>query len=71
MLLCRFAVLYISLLGTSVDVKDIIFADFIFSYAPWCPACQSLKPIWKSFADQWSEELSVSVGLVDINKNPG
>ncbi|XP_067929738.1 thioredoxin-related transmembrane protein 1-like [Watersipora subatra] len=43
----------------------------VMFYAPWCPACQSLKPTWQSFARQWSEDLSISVGLVDINKNPG
>ncbi|KAF6022951.1 hypothetical protein EB796_018743 [Bugula neritina] len=41
----------------------------VMFYAHWCPACQSLKPTWESFAKQWSEDLSISVGAVDINKN--
>lgn len=40
------------------------------SYAPWCPACQQLEPLWKEFAE-WSEDLSIKVGNVDITLNPG
>jgi len=38
-------------------------------YAPWCPACQSLKPTWKEFAG-WSKDLDISVGVVDITTSP-
>ncbi|KAG8199934.1 hypothetical protein JTE90_006181 [Oedothorax gibbosus] len=39
-------------------------------YAPWCPACQQLEPLWKEFAE-WSDDLSIKVGSVDITINPG
>ena len=41
------------------------------SFAPWCPACKSVKPTWESFATQWSEDLDISVATVNINENPG
>jgi len=39
-------------------------------YAPWCPACKALQPIWAEFAS-WSEDLDISVGAVDITDSPG
>ena len=41
------------------------------SFAPWCPACKSVKPTWESFATQWSEDLDISVATVNIKENPG
>ena len=41
-----------------------------FSYAPWCPACKALVPVWNEFAD-WAPHLSIRVGKVDITQNPG
>jgi len=38
-------------------------------YAPWCPACQSLKPTWNEFGG-WSKDLDISVGMVDITTSP-
>merc|ERR1711981_244016 len=38
-------------------------------YAPWCPACQSLKPSWNEFAG-WSKDLDIKVGVVDITASP-
>lgn len=43
---------------------------FFFSFAPWCPACKSLDPIWKDFGS-WSNDLSIKVAKVDVVKNPG
>lgn len=39
-------------------------------YAPWCPACKSLQPVWHEFAE-WGKDLDVSVGSVDITVCPG
>ncbi|KAB0792434.1 hypothetical protein PPYR_14393 [Photinus pyralis] len=39
-------------------------------YAPWCPACKGLQPIWKEFASMGSE-LGVKVGQVDVTVSPG
>jgi len=39
-------------------------------FAPWCPACKALQPIWKEFAS-WSEDLGIKVGQVDVTDSPG
>ncbi|XP_017266610.1 thioredoxin-related transmembrane protein 1 [Kryptolebias marmoratus] len=39
-------------------------------YAPWCPACQQLQPVWKDFAD-WGEDMGINVAKVDVTEQPG
>lgn len=39
-------------------------------YAPWCPACKSLKPEWDKLAD-WSDDLNINVAWIDVTENPG
>lgn len=39
-------------------------------HAPWCPACKSLEPEWKKFAD-WSDDLEINVATADVTVNPG
>ncbi|XP_034243920.1 thioredoxin-related transmembrane protein 1 [Thrips palmi] len=39
-------------------------------YAPWCPACRALEPIWNEFST-WSEELGLKVAKVDVTNSPG
>lgn len=39
-------------------------------YAPWCPACQQLQPVWKEFAD-WGEDMGVNIAKVDVTDQPG
>lgn len=43
---------------------------FNSSFAPWCPACKALGPIWKEFS-AWSKDLGVKVAHVDVTANPG
>lgn len=39
-------------------------------YAPWCPACKGIAPIWEKVAD-WSEDLNIKVGEVDVSEHAG
>jgi len=39
-------------------------------YAPWCPACKALQPLWEDYSS-WSDDLNVKVGQVDVTKSPG
>ncbi|KAF7400847.1 hypothetical protein HZH66_006031 [Vespula vulgaris] len=39
-------------------------------YAPWCPACRSLEPVWEHLAS-WKENLNINVGKVDVTTSPG
>ncbi|XP_014219491.1 thioredoxin-related transmembrane protein 1 [Copidosoma floridanum] len=39
-------------------------------YAPWCPACKALEPIWDSLAFS-KKELKIEVGKIDVTDAPG
>ncbi|XP_043491730.1 thioredoxin-related transmembrane protein 1 [Polistes fuscatus] len=39
-------------------------------YAPWCPACKALEPVWEHLAS-WKEKLHINVGKVDVTDSPG
>jgi len=39
-------------------------------YAPWCPACRNLQPVWEEFAT-WGQDLGIQVAQVDITHSPG
>ena len=47
-----------------------MFYFYFGSYAPWCPACRALEPVWKDFAS-WSDDLGIKVGQVDVTTAPG
>ncbi|XP_063994788.1 thioredoxin-related transmembrane protein 1-like [Diachasmimorpha longicaudata] len=39
-------------------------------FAPWCPACKDLEPIWSDLGDR-KRELGINVGKVDVTDSPG
>lgn len=39
-------------------------------YAPWCPACKVLEPVWESLALK-KKELHINVAKVDVTDAPG
>ncbi|XP_067138065.1 thioredoxin-related transmembrane protein 1-like [Centruroides vittatus] len=50
---------------------DILNGEWMVEFfAPWCPACKALDPVWKDFAS-WSEDLGIHVGQIDVTVNPG
>ena len=38
-------------------------------FAPWCPACNRLQPIWNQFSAK-AKELNIRIGAVDLTKYP-
>ncbi|KAM9341600.1 thioredoxin-related transmembrane protein 1 [Symphorus nematophorus] len=56
---------------TDGNWEDILTGEWMIEfYAPWCPACQQLQPVWKEFAD-WGEDMGVNVAKVDVTDQPG
>ena len=48
-----------------------IFLVFLYnSFAPWCPACQQVGPVWSKLALK-ADELGINVGEVDTTIEPG
>lgn len=51
--------------------SDAVVGEWMLEFfAPWCPACKALEPVWKEFAG-WSDDLGINVGQVDVTNNPG
>lgn len=56
---------------TDGNWEDILTGEWMIEfYAPWCPACQQLQPVWKEFAD-WGEDMGVNIAKVDVTEQPG
>ena len=51
-----------------ITVREI-FLSFK-SFAPWCPACQHVAPVWRKLALK-ADALGFNVGEVDTTKEPG
>ncbi|KAI0216565.1 Thioredoxin-related transmembrane protein 1 [Lamellibrachia satsuma] len=51
--------------------SDVLKGEWLVKfYAPWCPACRTLSPIWHNIAG-WCADVNIKIGQVDITKNPG
>ncbi|XP_029111901.1 thioredoxin-related transmembrane protein 1-like isoform X1 [Scleropages formosus] len=51
--------------------EEILQGEWMIEFfAPWCPACQELQPIWAEFAE-WGEDMEVNITKVDVTKEPG
>ncbi|GAA6223242.1 thioredoxin-related transmembrane protein 1 [Lates japonicus] len=56
---------------TDGNWEEILTGEWMIEfYAPWCPACQQLQPVWKEFAD-WGEDMGVNIAKVDVTEQPG
>ncbi|XP_028251756.1 thioredoxin-related transmembrane protein 1 [Parambassis ranga] len=56
---------------TDSNWEEILTGEWMIEfYAPWCPACQQLQPVWKEFAD-WGDDMGVNIAKVDVTEQPG
>ncbi|XP_053357378.1 thioredoxin-related transmembrane protein 1 [Clarias gariepinus] len=56
---------------TDANWEEILTGEWMIEFfAPWCPACQQLQPVWNEFAD-WSEDIGVNIAKVDVTEQPG
>ncbi|TKS87047.1 Thioredoxin-related transmembrane protein 1 [Collichthys lucidus] len=56
---------------TDGNWEEILSGEWMIEfYAPWCPACQQLQPVWKEFAD-WGEDMGLNIAKVDVTDQPG
>ncbi|XP_022095686.1 thioredoxin-related transmembrane protein 1-like isoform X2 [Acanthaster planci] len=39
-------------------------------YAPWCPACKAIAPVWTEFSLE-DKNLGIQVGEIDVSASPG
>lgn len=51
--------------------EDVFFNLFLFfSMVFWCLVCRGFVEIWDKFFD-WSKDLDIKVGVVDVIENLG
>ncbi|KAI4885301.1 hypothetical protein NFI96_012274, partial [Prochilodus magdalenae] len=56
---------------TDANWDEILKGEWMIEFfAPWCPACQQLQPVWNEFAE-WGEDLGVNIAKVDVTEQPG
>ncbi|XP_077092614.1 thioredoxin-related transmembrane protein 1 [Siphateles boraxobius] len=56
---------------TDGNWEEILTGEWMIEFfAPWCPACQQLQPVWNEFAE-WGEDMGVSIAEVDVTEQPG
>ncbi|XP_016364110.1 thioredoxin-related transmembrane protein 1-like [Sinocyclocheilus rhinocerous] len=56
---------------TDGNWEEILTGEWMIEFfAPWCPACQQLQPVWNEFAE-WGEDLGVNIAKVDVTEQPG
>ncbi|KAK1791787.1 hypothetical protein P4O66_013766 [Electrophorus voltai] len=56
---------------TDGNWEEILTGEWMIEFfAPWCPACQQLQPVWNEFAD-WGDDLGVNIAKVDVTEQPG
>jgi len=56
---------------TEDNWDDLLTGEWMVEFfAPWCPACRGLQPIWEEFST-WSDDLEVGVSQVDVTESPG
>ncbi|XP_006632547.2 thioredoxin-related transmembrane protein 1 isoform X1 [Lepisosteus oculatus] len=56
---------------TDGNWQEILEGEWMIEFfAPWCPACQQLQPVWNEFAE-WAEDMGVNIAKVDVTEEPG
>ncbi|KAL7889825.1 hypothetical protein AOLI_G00020830 [Acnodon oligacanthus] len=56
---------------TDGNWEEILAGEWMIEFfAPWCPACQQLQPVWNEFAE-WGEDMGVNIAKVDVTEQPG
>ncbi|KAM6960705.1 thioredoxin-related transmembrane protein 1 [Aplochiton taeniatus] len=56
---------------TDGNWEEILGGEWMIEFfAPWCPACQQLQPVWNEFAG-WGEDMAVNIAKVDVTEQPG
>ncbi|EDO42466.1 predicted protein, partial [Nematostella vectensis] len=53
---------------TDANWDEVLEGEWMIKfYAPWCPACQHVAPIWSAFAVK-SQQLGINVAEVDVTQ---
>ncbi|XP_063040390.1 thioredoxin-related transmembrane protein 1 [Engraulis encrasicolus] len=56
---------------TDGNWEDILTGEWMIEFfAPWCPACRQLQPVWGEFAE-WGDDLGINIAKVDVTEQPG
>ncbi|XP_066535987.1 thioredoxin-related transmembrane protein 1 isoform X3 [Hoplias malabaricus] len=56
---------------TDGNWEEILTGEWMIEFfAPWCPACQQLQPVWNEIAEL-AEDLGINIAKVDVTEQPG